>query len=459
MEIMKKYIEIKKRFRLAFNSQIIAILTFFHLAFVVLFDKVTAFAPDEANYIGVFSNLYGSDFSLDAYTGWQEGSINALRIIYLPGKVIQIIGFSDFYAVRILSVLYSMLSLFLLLKLAPVSKILGIPVRFWLAGAYSFPSVFVWTSIGLRESFIFFSLVAIFYTLANPNNLNFRKQFLLLTAASTFFLISKIYLFSLLAICLVGSTLFLSISRKKLQLRTFKLLSAFLVPLLIFPSIATNIATVARGTIEVKLISPPPTGTTTGTSPGTSTGTQMVPSRGQTLHDLSEQFDRNPFLSWVASTTGLQSFIDRRVESSYLPLSSTELFANATKLQTEPASLRDPRSLLEGTYNFLFVPTPFLDNGSFFLNAQSYESFAWYFYYLILICLIAGLIRRRYALNLVTLSSSLFSIGFIAMSALVEINDGTSVRHRAVLLIGILIMLANFQQKKPVRLEHQNSEF
>ena len=95
------------------------------------------------------------------------------------------------------------------------------------------------------------------------------------------------------------------------------------------------------------------------------------------------------------------------------------------------------------------MPTPFVDNGSFFLNAQSYESFAWYFYYLILILLLIGLTRRRYVLNLVTLSSTLFSLGFIAMSALIEINDGTSVRHRAVLLIGILVMLATFQRKQP----------
>jgi hypothetical protein len=157
--------------------------------------------------------------------------------------------------------------------------------------------------------------------------------------------------------------------------------------------------------------------------------------------------------------TGIQNILDERAEASYLQAGSTELSENATQLQTQPASLRDPLSLVMGAYNFLFVPMPFVDNGSFFLNAQSYESFLWYFYYLILIILLVGLIRRRYVLNPVTLSSTLFSLGFIAMSALIEINDGTSVRHRAVLLVAILVMLATFQHKQPERLEDQNSKF
>ena len=440
-----------KELRDSSNLKIILVISALHLIFIVVFDKVTAFAPDENNYIGVFNNLYRSDFSLDGYPGWQEGSMNALRLIYLPAKLLEIIRFSDFYAVRILSVLYSMLSLYLLLKLAPEARILRIQIRLWVAAAYLFPSVFIWTSIGLRESFIFFSLIAIFYILVNQNNLSIRRQFLLLVAASTFFLISKIYLYGLLLICILASVLLLSLFGKSLEVRSLKLLSAFLVPLLFFPSIATNIAATAKGTLEVKLIAPTPT--------GTPTGTPTVPARGQTLHDLNQQFDKNPILSWLSQVTGIQSILDERAEASYLPAGSTELSENTTQLQTQPASLRDPLSLLVGAYNFLFVPTPFVDNGSFFLNAQSYESFAWYFYYMILILLLIGLIRRRYVLNLVTLSTTLFSLGFIAMSALIEINDGTSVRHRAVLLMAILAMIATFQHKQSECLEEQSSKF
>jgi peptidoglycan/LPS O-acetylase OafA/YrhL len=177
------------------------------------------------------------------------------------------------------------------------------------------------------------------------------------------------------------------------------------------------------------------------------------------LHDLNQQFDKNPVLSWLATITGIQSILAERVEASFLPAGSTELSENIAQLQTQPASFREPVSLLMGAYNFLFVPTPFVDNGSFFLNAQSYESFVWYLYYLILILLLVGLVRGRYELNLATISSSLFALGFITLSALVEINDGTSVRHRAVLLIGVLVMLATFRSKEASSQGRKDSNF
>jgi hypothetical protein len=188
-----------------------------HLIFIVIFDKVTAFAPDEENYIGVFNNVYKSDFSLDGYLGWQEGSINALRLIYFPAKLLVVVGCSDFYAVRTLSVFYSMISLYLLLKIAPEGRILRRPKRFWVVSAYFIPSVFLWSSLGLRETFIMFSLIAIFYLLVNPQNLSFKLQFLLLVATSSFFLISKIYLYGLLLLCLAASVLILLSLKQNLE--------------------------------------------------------------------------------------------------------------------------------------------------------------------------------------------------------------------------------------------------
>ena len=130
-----------------------------------------------------------------------------------------------------------------------------------------------------------------------------------------------------------------------------------------------------------------------------------------------------------------------------MPVGSEELSKNSIQLQTQPATLRDPVSVVKGAFNFLFVPAPFVENGSFFLNAQSYESFAWYLYYALLVLLVFGLLRRKYELNLHSIVATYFTLGFILLSALVEINDGTSVRHRSVLLVGILIMLAIFREK------------
>lgn len=447
----------KNRLRLSSTSIVIATLTSLHFALIILFDKVTALAPDEANYIGIFRNLYRSDFSLDGYLGWQEESVNALRVIYLPAKILEIIGFSEFYAVRTLSILYSMLSLYFLLQIAPERKILGRTIKFWLASAYFIPSIFLWGSLGLRESFIFFSAVSIFYLFVNPHNLSFKKQFLLLSAASTFFMISKIYLFGLLLICLVASVLILSISKRNFDRSLPKLLSALLVPLLLFPSIAAKIVTSAIDTQEVIGITPTPTSTPTTTPTTTPTG--KIASRGQTLHILNEQLDENPILSWLSTITGVQNIISEKAQKSYLPEGSQKLSENTTQLQTQPASLQEPLSIIVAAYNFAFVPTPFVDNGSFFLNAGSYESFAWYFYYLVFIVLLVGLLRGRYAINLATISSTLFTLAFIILSALIEINDGTALRHRAVLLLGILLMLAIYRSKEPLCSQHLDANF
>jgi len=72
---------------------------------------------------------------------------------------------------------------------------------------------------------------------------------------------------------------------------------------------------------------------------------------------------------------------------------------------------------------------------------------------------LVGLIRDRYTLNLASIASSLFALGFITLSALIETNDGTAVRHRAVLLIGILVMLAAYRGKESSYPQHKDSNF
>ena len=233
---MSKLTRYLKR-RNSFNCNSLILLSGLHAVFIVVFHKVTAFAPDESNYIGVFKNLYRSDFSLDGYLGWQQGSVTVLRIMYLPAKFLELLGFSDFLAVRLLSVLYSLISLHLLLKLAPDARLLGKPVRFWLVIAYIFPTIFLWTSLGLRESFIFFSLISTFYLIARAETEKFARTSVLLIMAGIVFYVSKTYLYLLFLTCIVTSALILWVMKKSIAPRQVKLLTFLLVPLLVFPSI------------------------------------------------------------------------------------------------------------------------------------------------------------------------------------------------------------------------------
>ena len=441
---MKLFSAFKSRLKFPYGNKAILVLTSLHVAFMVLFDKVTAFAPDENGYIAIFSNLYKSDFSLEGYKGWQEGSINGLRVVYLPAKVLNLAGFSGFYSVRLLTIFYSTLTLFILLRLSSEIHILGRSARFWIVSAFFIPSYFLWTSIGLREGFIFLALVGIFYAIRAINSTITKTGVGLVLSFATLLLISKTYLYTLLILALLAAVVTLRVVTKSAGPKSIQIVAFCLIPVLIFPTVSKSILVLGKSVIEIKLISPTPDPT-----PGpTPDPTQEVAARGQTIHDLNIQIKNNPLLKWVSEVTKIDSVLESKSKSSYLPVGSEELTNNSKQLQTQAATLRDPISIVKGAFNFLFVPTPFIDNGSFFLNAQSYESFVWYLYYILLLLMIVGLLRGRYELNLQTLTATYFSLGFIILSSLVEINDGTSVRHRSVLLIGILIMLATIRQKK-----------
>ena len=48
------------------------------------------------------------------------------------------------------------------------------------------------------------------------------------------------------------------------------------------------------------------------------------------------------------------------------------------------------------------------------------------------------IIRRRHELDYAVMMATLFALEFVAISALTEINVGTALRHRSLLLIPIL---------------------
>ena len=161
------------------------------------------------------------------------------------------------------------------------------------------------------------------------------------------------------------------------------------------------------------------------------------------------QLEGNNFLSWLTSSTGIQGLLESKAKASYLPANSEEVVNNSNQLRAEPASLRHPMTLVKSSASFLFVPIPFKDNGSFFLNLQSYESPIWYLFYILLLVIAFSLVRGTIRREFTTIAATIFSILFIIESSLVEVNVGTSIRHRSVLMIGILVAIVNQRRIKP----------
>ena len=89
-----------------------------------------------------------------------------------------------------------------------------------------------------------------------------------------------------------------------------------------------------------------------------------------------------------------------------------------------------------------------MDNGSLFLNIQSIETPIWLFIYGLFFVGLYQIIRRRRELDYAVMMATIFAFEFVAISALTEINVGTALRHRSLLLIPILVIWVA-RKKKP----------
>jgi hypothetical protein len=141
-----------------------------HVAFSILLGNITAFAPDENNYRDIFSKMYSSDFTTANALGYQSAWEPWLRLFYLPAKLLTYFGFTDLLAIRFLAIGYSALATFLLVKMAKDNDRDDRVFRIALIAISFIPTVFLWSSIGLRESFLYLEISAILYFISRIKN-------------------------------------------------------------------------------------------------------------------------------------------------------------------------------------------------------------------------------------------------------------------------------------------------
>ena len=127
-----------------------------HTLFAVFLGRLFALAPDEGGYLYTFNNIYKLPIATTAQSGsgWITAPTIFLWIVYLPAKILNVLGVPDYLSIRILSIILATLSLYLLKdildRIVPKGKF-GNGIIFI---AFFIPSVFLWASVGLRESFI-----------------------------------------------------------------------------------------------------------------------------------------------------------------------------------------------------------------------------------------------------------------------------------------------------------------
>jgi hypothetical protein len=377
------------------------------------------------------------------------------------------IGLSDLLSIRILGLGFTFATLWMLIKNCAPVKIFNLETRYLVVFSFYIPSYFLWTSSGMREPFIFFFLVFTFIKVKcyvdEPNMRNFTYVFI----GAIGLLLSKNYLYvNLVASILLAFAIF-GLLRRSFARKSLSVFVPLLIPLLLFPSLTLSIKSSYINVATTKLSSffeeqeLPAVGTEELPTVGTEElpKVELVAARGQTIHEFMDQVDSNSLTTWILRTSGLIDVLESQSEKSYLVKGSEQVAENIAQLTLQPATLRDPLSILKRIAQFLFVPSPFTDNGSLFLNAASYESIFWYLHYFVLIFI---LVRYKFSQNtrsFLTLTLIVFVCIFILQSALTESNVGTSFRHRTVILTSVLLLISNMSEtliiKRVLNKKHQ----
>ncbi len=409
---------------------------FIHAFIIIVFDEITAFAPDESNYLAIFSGVVKGELVFDGFAGWPTNNKLFLELIYFPATIFSMFGLTDLQSIRILSSLATYLSLLMLYSLAGETRVMGMSQRNWVVLGFFFPTMILWSSLGLRESFIFLWITCIFYFLKKYLDSNRLIHGVALLASSASLALTKNYLYAILAIALIISTFLLVLAAKSFPISHLIILCMVLAPIVILPEVRNSLTGGAKFVIEQKIVQQP----VGDLNPESSTKVD----RGETFSNLLDQANVNPIFSWLVQNTKIYQKLKNQAEDSSSVTPSKDYYISVNKLSITPASLRDPMSLLQGIVGFVIKPLPFLDNGSPFLNILSYESIFWYPIYGLLITILYRSIKGHNKWNLSSATASLFILGFLIQSALTEINVGTAYRHRSILLMGIIILCAVF---------------
>ncbi|TRZ88305.1 MAG: hypothetical protein D4R83_00480, partial [Streptomycetaceae bacterium] len=359
------------------NGLLLAFITT-HTIFSVFLGRLFALAPDEGGYIYTFNNVYTWPIGTSAQSasGWITAPTIFLWVAYLPAKILNMLGVPDFLAIRILSIFLTAASLFLLKDVLMRSSVNGkVPYKFIFA-FFFIPSVFLWTSVGLRESFIIAEttlfLVGLNFLVQEKN----KRAFVFLFVGSYGLVSTKNYLWVCLMVTLIISSiifLFQGFDRRKI---VKFLLVGFIVPAIAFAGTTSSYALdfIFQGDItasggrsgdSVSQVYVDSSGRGSGTKPTK----ELITFHGDyTLITLHFYLIDNPntFFSKISRVIHLdkkiQSIWDEKVAMG-LVHKDKQVGTDTSSLNghiLEPGKISRPLTLIWPAFVFLFGPFPFI---------------------------------------------------------------------------------------------------
>jgi hypothetical protein len=451
------------------QNKLISWFVIAHSLFAVFLGRLYALAPDEVGYIFTFNHVYTWPIATTAQTasGWIAAPTVFLWIAYLPAKILNMVGIPDYLAVRILSIALATLTLYLLKDI--LEKSLG---KTWVSQkiilfVFFIPSVFLWTSVGLRESFI---IAEITIFLAGLNFLFQEKNkqaFAFLFLGSYGLISTKSYLWACLMVTVIlSSIIFLLLKFKGRKILMF-VVSGLLLPLIAFTSttsafaldylLNTSISDTGERSGDSILqvyVDSPGTGSNTGT--GIKPTKELITFHGDsTLITLHFYLTDNPdsLLSKIFKVIDL----DKKIQSIWDEKIAIGLIHKDKQVGTdtsslnghilEPGKITRPLTLFWAAFVFLCGPFPLIGNPGIAVGISSLESPLWWIFYALVIFQFIRFRKVKFLRDPQIVFALIFLAGEIVFSALVEVNLGTSFRHRSILLAPLVFLYVRLAQR------------
>ena len=356
-------------------------------------------------------------------------------------------------------------SLYLLKEILKRKSTNGKALHNHIFAVFFIPSFFLWTSIGLRKSFIIAEitifLAGLNYLIRGMN----WKGIIFLFIGSCGLVSTKNYLWAcLMATVILSRVIFLllGLGRRKIV----KLLPvALLAPAIAFASTTsayalnfifqcdiTETGSRSGDSISQIYVESPGSGSDVGTKPAK----ELITFHGDytliALHfylidspnALFSKIFRAPHLD-----KKIQSNWDERVQAGLI--SETNQVGKDTSLLSghilEPGKITDPLSMFWPAFVFLCGPFPFIGDPGITVGISSLESPLWWAFYALVIFQFIRFRKVKFLKDPQILFTLIFLASEIAFSALVGVNLGTSFRHRSILLVPLVFLYVRLAQR------------
>lgn len=417
-------------------------LFIFKLAGSTTIGNCFAFAPDESNYRYFFDRAFAGEV-VKGQTYWSASPLWFLKLIFLPATLLVNAGLESLLAFRFQAVFYFTATCILLYffregKKSTVQNIFKNPTTLFCILALALPSVALWSILGLRETFLYFgSTVAVASTMKilQKNHIKISPyQILVLSFALMLIGFTKYYVLEIIFLAFTLTSLFLVIKERNKN----KAITLLVLPLLIL--LVTSPVASSSKTHSLKLDFNFKLSDLKNIYSGYPEE-QITENTSQVASSLSECLLSNPnsFMAKMGIVFKASPKYTQNYKADSLPTHEQDFDENERRIF-------DFGRIPAGISLFLIGPLHFhIDSIIGVLHLI--ETILWVgIYYQLFRVRKLAFTKSNLQSNRVFLIS--FLLLFVIISSAVEINFGTALRHRSLILIPIAFILFYSQREK-----------